>query len=633
MPRTLQINNFLHGQITSLEGRAIPRGAAQSSKNWLTAGDHIELRLGMARLGALVTGNGRISGLHRAVKVDGTEQLWRSRKRKIEYYTTAAAAWAEVSTNILPAAANDEDVEFANYAGLAGYQLWFNSPNGIFGKIMIANPGSYADQYTAAKNFLGWIAIQFNRCLLWNRGRTGSPARADETTPYGSYIDAAAYTTVTAENIGTGDGVTKTFTDTLDFKAGGSRRTCFAISVTDSVETFTDDRDGNLTGSLGGTGTINYMTGAISVTFKTAPAGSQAITCDYQWEDSASTGIADFSYSGTRTAGQGFAFRQDSNGSPLLAMPFYDGIFYCLHQRIAWTLELTNTDTGAANLPYREKVGIPFHRAYCATAEGIYYTDDTDQKKPRFRLLGYGGRDATKVIPATISQNLNLEDYRFDRGVVREYGDYVIFCGRHKSKTFNDTMWLYHRTYKSFDVVDYIASTLEEFEGKLVAGDDIADNVYELFSGYDDDGSLIPNFWMGKTDHLDINRLKRERKMIVRGLIQPDQNLDIYGKSDDGAWVLLGSVQGDGDYVDTGTKVTIGPVTAGRNEIGGGGSGSSGSVTASPYTRELDLMQLGDFYELTLKVQATFLGYVSVSSFEHYDIRAKLARLPVKYRS
>ena len=37
------------------------------------------------------------------------------------------------------------------------------------------------------------------------------------------------------------------------------------------MEYFSDDMNGNLTSEEGGTGTINYTTGAISITFKTAP--------------------------------------------------------------------------------------------------------------------------------------------------------------------------------------------------------------------------------------------------------------------------------------------------------------------------------------------------------------------------
>ena len=61
----------------------------------------------------------------------------------------------------------------------------------------------------------------------------------------------AQHTMVVAEALGVGDGATTTFTGTLLNPSieGGS------ISVTDGTETFTDNNDGTLTGSAGGTGT------------------------------------------------------------------------------------------------------------------------------------------------------------------------------------------------------------------------------------------------------------------------------------------------------------------------------------------------------------------------------------------
>lgn len=43
-------------------------------------------------------------------------------------------------------------------------------------------------------------------------------------------------------------------------------------------------------GNLGGTGKVNYATGAVSLTFATAPANLQAITCSYYREDPTTDG-------------------------------------------------------------------------------------------------------------------------------------------------------------------------------------------------------------------------------------------------------------------------------------------------------------------------------------------------------
>ena len=84
---------------------------------------------------------------------------------------------------------------------------------------------------------------------------------------------------ISDENIGTGDALEVTFAGNLANVPVVSG----TLSITDSVETFSDNGDGTLTGSLGGTGTIDYDTGAYSVTFNTAPANAQAITADYNY--------------------------------------------------------------------------------------------------------------------------------------------------------------------------------------------------------------------------------------------------------------------------------------------------------------------------------------------------------------
>lgn len=88
---------------------------------------------------------------------------------------------------------------------------------------------------------------------------------------------------IVRSNPWTGDGATVTFTTTI---------TQFPIMpdtlvITDEVETFEDTSQtwttANvvITGDLGGTATINYSTGVISVTFTTAPTNGQLIALSF----------------------------------------------------------------------------------------------------------------------------------------------------------------------------------------------------------------------------------------------------------------------------------------------------------------------------------------------------------------
>lgn len=80
-----------------------------------------------------------------------------------------------------------------------------------------------------------------------------------------------------AEVIETGDGATKAFTGSLanvPVEPG-------TLVITDGVEAFADDGCGRLTGDAGGSGTINYKTGAYSITFNANVVNAVEVTADY----------------------------------------------------------------------------------------------------------------------------------------------------------------------------------------------------------------------------------------------------------------------------------------------------------------------------------------------------------------
>jgi hypothetical protein len=66
-----------------------------------------------------------------------------------------------------------------------------------------------------------------------------------------------------SEVLGTGDGTTSAYAGTVT----GAPLEPGSVVVTDGVEAFADDGFGTLTGDGGGSGAINYDTGAVSVTF------------------------------------------------------------------------------------------------------------------------------------------------------------------------------------------------------------------------------------------------------------------------------------------------------------------------------------------------------------------------------
>lgn len=653
---TVQIvtaKSFKYGQIDNLEASSIPRGAATSALNWLTKGDHIEVRRGQKYMGTVSVnvGNGKATGIKKAVQATGDEILFGTYGKKLKYFDEPTQEWIENGIDLLGAAVVDdagmglESVFMSEYTGLAGNQLFLNSPNcsGYY-KLMIANPTSSLNVYDAAKNFKGRILIDTNRTLLWGRVK-------DQTGLYGSYIDTQTYTTVSPEAVGTGNGVLVTFTHTAAGITG--TRTIFAVSVTDGTETFTDNFDGTLSGSLGGTGTVNYITGAISVTFNTAPTNATPITTVYQWEDSNVHGITDFTKSATRLAGEGFIFRQDEGGGSLRAIGQYDQIYYCFHTKKTWVLNIGATDTSATNLPYRQKVGIPNERASVDTGEGIYYIDDTDKNDVKVRLLTYTVAGSTKVVPVAMSNNINLNNYLFDQAAAIQWGDLLLFaCAsadstqtiNGKTVALNNRVLVYNKLWKSWDLLDYNVTCFEVYNGTLVAGDSFTDNFLVLFSGFDDfDADAVPNSWIGRMDNLDVDGLKKTKKLYMQGNIGPEQKIKVSISLDNGPFVEVGghdaidpdtnlsrhyyAIEGSGNYVDRLQSVDIGATTMGEKEIGGG----SGGNLAYNYERYFSLA-LDKFELVQIMFEAVSVGYASISLQKYWDVRFKGRKVPGKYR-
>ena len=627
---TKTIKDFPWGTIDTLEDRSLPDGAASRSLNWITLVDKIELRRGYAVLGNTISGTGKVTGLYVAKRRDGTEIAFRTRGKKLEYLKTSNDTWTEIGTNVLGNDADGKDISFAEYHGLAGDQLFVNSPYGPFLKIMLANPDSYATMYDSTLNYKGYIRIKQNRMFLWGRLN-------DKTSLYLSFIDdiLGRLTAVADENVGTGNGVLKTFTDTLAFKAGGAKRTCFGITVTDTVEAFVDNHDGTLTGDAGGTGTINYMSGAISLTFAAAVGNGTAILADYSWEDSTDDGVCDFGYSApTRVAGEGDVIFQNDGGN-LMDILSFGADEYCIHESKIWILTLGIDDTTYTNYIYREKTGMPTFRAGISTKNGIYFIDDTDEKDPQGRVVTIDLETAEKLV-LSISQGIrykkklvgiNLADYSFNKAVTFEWGNYIVFVFRQTTSSENDRLLLYDKNKKTLDIQDYWASCLAIYGGTLIGGDPFTNNVYTMFSGTDDDEAIIPNYWEGNLDDLGWEGLQAVKELELQGEIGPEQTIRVSAYIDNCPLVFIGDIESNGSYVDRGRPALVGPHTIGSREIGGGGTG----VSAYNYRLRLKFSQ--DKFDITkLRFEAIGIGYASISRYQYFDIRIKSKKLPSKYR-
>lgn len=595
--REFKVRDFDKGLVTSVEDHSIEENAASSSLNWLTLGDKIELSGGYSIVGTEQSGAGRVTGLFVGEKVDGTKLPFRTRGKKMEYYS--GSDWTEISTDLLGTDADGEDVSFTQYVSLAGYQVWASSPRSGLFKIMMANPGSAKNVYDAAENFKGLVKSQGGRLYLWNREN-------NRNYVYGSYKDAqnsTVYTAVSAEAVGA-SGSTN-YTGTLATITG--HRTALAISITDGTQTLSDDRNGAFTGD--GTGTINYATGAYDVTFDATTTGS--VTASYSREDSTELGLADFTYSATRTATQGFFLPQPTGGD-IRDVAFYKNTAYCIHDNAVWRLEIADDDLTVTNVIHRVNVGMSSIRAAVEAGEGIYLVDDSNPSKPTFSLLSLDSSNA-EVVPTAFSYSLDLSGYDFSAAAATKWGDYVLFFGKVTGASSNNRLFAYNRLWKSLDILEYYGSCVTDNDGELWVGDSATNNVYKAFAGHTANGSLVRNYWEGKLSQVGLDEIKKFKRLTVSGKIGAAQTLRVSISYDGGAFVSLGDVAGTGDYVSA-VATSVGATMVGSAEIGGGGS-----ATAYDYVREFRVNS-GRFDRAKLRIEAVGVGYASVSELEYYDI-------------
>jgi len=626
------VTNFFGNNTELSDIQAMPDGFSPDSINWITGPekDNIQLRRGTNLLGATRnTGNGKITGLGVGTRYDGTQVPFFSYGRTVKYYNLATDDTVEVGSSLLPAAANGDEVSINAYQNLAGAFIYITSPNSSVYKIPVANPGSAVDQ--SITDYKGILKFGQSRSILFKR--YGASGFQDQTGLYMSWLDKTSlsgYTQTTGEAFGS-LGAT-TYAHTLANVTGvkTAHQVVVSATVAAGTETFLDDRNGNLVSNFGGTGTVNYATGACSVTFSAVTTGN--VTCSYYVEDATSHGVLDFSFAGTRVAGTGRYFSQFDGGGPLNSVFPLANVFYCFHTLKTWqTVVPTDDDdagaTPASNLPFREKMGVTYPYSAFGGSTGIYYINNANPNRPEvYQLKLYTGATSANIAaPVLISKALNLSGYSFDKAVVFEWGIYVLLCCQQirngVADAFNSRTFLFNKKSGTWDILDYPASRLAEYAGTLLAGDPVTNNVFTLFSGFDDDGEIIPNYWTsGATNH-GVPGQKVTNRLVVNGLIQAAQNIKVSISLDGGNFVDVYTILGTGSYVDTGRSIAVGSYTVG-SKIAGGGQ----TVFANPFEIELPLNSSRYEY-IRIRFEATGGGYAQINFYSFKDNRYKGQRV------
>jgi hypothetical protein len=312
----------------------------------------------------------------------------------------------------------------------------------------------------------------------------------------------------------------------------------------------------------------------------------------------------------------------------MAVFPFLN-VEYCIHLLKTWALTTALDDTNSTNLPYRN-IGIKYPRAAHPTPDGILLIDTSNPNEPKVRRLQIQeNTNNLTVVPASISDALDLSGHAFDYAVAFRWGDYEIICCQNYTNavanTFNSTMYVRNIFSGAWDKLDYMASCLDIFDGALISGDPISNNVFTLFSGFDDDGSVIDNHWQDGQLNLGTDNLKIAHHMRITGLIQRDQRVRVSLILDDGEPVSVFIIEGDESYVDAGINTTIGSPTIGSKVIGGGGE-----ATAHPFDVTFPI-HTDRFQHISVRFEALDIGHAAINAYTYKDIRDKGTRsLPVK---
>ena len=391
---------------------------------------------------------------------------------------------------------------------------------------------------------------------------------------------------------------------------------------------FTDNFLGVLVGSAGHFGTINYATGAFTITGQ-AGAG----TATYQWEDSNAKGVTDFSLSGTRVAGEGFQFPQDVGGDAILNVNIgIDGAYYSMKSQSAYKLVIGAADTSAdtTNEVYRRDLGLPNFRATTSSSKGIIFMNTAQPTKPQLTILKRNDI-GTDVEPYAMFPQFDFSQYNYDNCAVDTYDRYVIVACKTLDSTYNNIILLGDLLTDTIDVTTYSARCFAKDGGLLYAGSAITESTFKLYSGFDDDGLYIVNEWISKGEQYEAlgiaESLKKIKKLRIKGNIDPDQSVEVYVSYDDSDFALVGTISGRGSYVDY-----LSPQSIGNNIIGYTQIGGADLFVSYPFFTELKL-QSQKFRKRTVKFKAIGIGYVDIDTLMDRDILIFEKRIPKRFRS
>ena len=422
---------------------------------------------------------------------------------------------------------------------------------------------------------------------------------------------------------------------TLSGGSSNATRNVFGVTIAGTTgagtETFTDNYLGVLTSNLGGTGTINYLTGAYQVTFNGAVTSGN-VTATYKWEDSNTNGLTDFSFSGTRLASEGFIISQDEGGDPILNVLIgldetTNGTpYYSMKKNSAYKFSIDSTDLNPSNDIYRKGIGIQSYRGAYSSSKGIIFMNLSNPERPELTLLEKN-LVGDNLVPKVLFSQFKFANYIYDDCTIFTYERYALVACKTLNATNNDTLLLCDLTGGTIDVTTYAGRTFANNGTYLYMGSSVGESIYQLFSGFDDDGFRIDAFWKGKGQTWGSELLKKYRKLRLKGNIGIDQGCEVYINYDGSGAQLVGTILGTGSYVDYSSPQTIGSNFIGSSQVGG-----DTLTSIYPYFLEIRLKKVPKFRKRQVSFVPTGIGYLDIDSQIDHDIETYQNKLPTRFR-
>lgn len=377
-----------------------------------------------------------------------------------------------------------------------------------------------------------------------------------------------------------------------------------------ATEYFVDNQNGSLISNLGNVGTINYVTGAVTIAFSTAPINGEPVLVQ-TYNQAPEAGIEDFTIPASPGSGDPYLWPERDGGGSLNAIVPFSGSDYGLHSYRTWVnTNDSNTRGNSIDIPYRNNIGTPFYKSGYPTGDGIVYIDTTVPSDPKFQILTVAPNTTDQTVePFHLSDSLDLSLQGFVAPPVIYWDKYYLFACQNivngSTQSFNGTTFIMNNESGYWDKLDYQISLFEKYYGMLLGGSSISNNVFTLFSGFDDDGSPINNYWTSGIYNLGFNGLKTTERFVIEGLIQPAQQLQIYASYDQGSFILIQTINGTDPCVSQGNPQLVGSDTVGSTAVG------AGIVYANPFLLDFQLAA-DDYNYIQIKFVATKIGYVEL---------------------